>query len=215
MRNIWIVAAIAAGIAAIVGGWLLLRPDGAERADGEPTVISIVVADNEMMLGQPDAPITVVEYASLTCPHCAAFHTKTFPRVKTNYIDTGKVRWVYRDFPLDQVATAAAKMARCGGPQRFFGYIERLFSTQASWSTAENPRDELKKIAIVGSMTEAEFDACMSDATLEKAIVDGAFAAERDLGVRSTPTFFINGAIVEGNQSFEELETRLLASGGQ
>ena len=113
------------------------------------------VAETEVALGAEDAPITVIEYASLTCPHCAAFHRETFPRLKSDYIDTGRVRYVFRDFPLDQLAFRAAILARCAGPKRYLSFVEVLLSQQESWSGHADPMLALKLLA--GPGLEADF----------------------------------------------------------
>jgi len=163
---------------------------------------------NDMVLGDPGAPITMIEYASLTCPHCASFHNDTFPRIKTEYIDTGKVRLIYRDFPTRPVALAifAAMLARCAGRTGFFGFIEVLYRTQGSWLRANDPVKALGKIARLGGVSQAELDACSNDNDLFQSIRNAQEQANREFGVRSTPTFIINGEKVEGPASYERLK---------
>ena len=168
----------------------------------------------DMELGDKNAPITVYEYASLTCSHCAAFSKETFPEVKKNYIDTGKVRWVLRDFPFDPVATAAFMLAHCAGPERYFGFIEVLFRTQEQWAFVDTPMEELKKIAKQGGFSDESFDACMKNQEIFNHVKAVAQRAAQTFNVRSTPTFFINGERVEGAipyKDFDEILKKKLA----
>lgn len=157
-------------------------------------------------LGSDKAPVTIVEYASLTCPHCAKFANSTFEALKTKYIDTGKVHFIYRDFPFDQVGLRAAMMARCAGPDQFFGFLAVLFKSQESWAGAKDPLDELAKIGRLGGMSKEQFDACMNDKALMDGILNGRLEAEQKLEVKATPTFIINGVKHEGDMPIEEFD---------
>ena len=121
-------------------------------------IVAIEDAMSEMALGSADAPVTMIEYSSLGCPHCAAFHRDTLPRIKKEYIDTGKLRVIYRDFPLGTPALAASMIARCSGPRKFFGFIEILFRSQAQWSRSDNPLEALTRVSRFGGMTEADVE---------------------------------------------------------
>ncbi len=160
----------------------------------------------DMVLGDLEAPIKIVEYASLTCPRCASFHNDVLPRLKADYIDTGKARLVYRDFPLDRVALQAATIARCAGDDRFFGFIEVLYGTQESWARSSTPIDALAGIVRVGGLKREAIDACLAD----KALVDGILAVrlrgDKEFGVRRTPTFVINGEKVVGALTYERFK---------
>src|SRR5690606_5630190 len=123
-------------------------------------------ATGDMVLGQEDAPITIIEYASMTCPHCASFPNETLDPLREKYIDTGKLRLTFREFPFDQLDLRASRLARCAGPQRFFGMLDVLFSQQSSWSRAEDPIQALQRLARLGGISEERFQACMSDQTL-------------------------------------------------
>ena len=160
----------------------------------------------EMALGKSDAPVTMIEYSSLGCPHCAAFHRDTLPRIKTEYIDTGKLRLIYRDFPLGTPALAASMIARCAGPGRFFGFIEIIFRSQAQWSRSKNPLDALSKVARFGGMSEADVGACLKTQALLDYIRRGAANAQEKQKVVSTPTFVIGGQTITGAQSFENFK---------
>lgn len=166
-------------------------------------------------LGSDKAPVTVIEYASFTCPHCAAFENNTFEKFKAKYIDTGKVHYIYRDFPLDQMALRASMMARCAAPDRYFGFVAVLFKQQESWATARSPLAALAKIGLLGGLSKEEFDACMSNKALQDGIVKVELDAQQKLNVHSTPTFIINGTKYEGNMpltDFDKILEPLLAA---
>jgi len=154
-------------------------------------------------LGSADAKVVIVEYASTTCPHCAKFHAESFPTVKKDYIDTGKVRFIFREFPLNDVDLAAVMLARCAPEDKYFPLIEVFFEQQETW-TKGNPRDELFKIAQLAGFTRESFEACLKNEGVAKGILENRDRAEKEFGVESTPTFFINGEILRGAESFEE-----------
>lgn len=166
-------------------------------------------ATGDMVLGAEDAPITVIEYASMTCPHCATFHNDTFPKFKAQYIDTGKVRLIYREFPLDSVALRAAMLARCAGRERFFAFIEVLFQQQKHWARARDPMAALAKLGRVGGIGRKRFESCMTDRELGDSILMTRLKGSSEFEVSSTPTFIINGEKHPGNMSLEQFE-RLL-----
>ncbi len=160
----------------------------------------------DMELGAKDAPVTVIEYASLTCSHCAQFNADAFPQLKTNYIDTGKVRYILREFPYDEFATSAFMLSRCAGKERYFGFVDVLFHKQAEWAFSENPMVGLLAIAKQGGFSEGTFDACMKNAPIFEHVKDVATRARKEFGVSSTPTFFVNGEKIEGALPFPEFE---------
>ncbi len=162
-------------------------------------------AETEMALGALDAPVTIIEYASMTCPHCARFHLEELPQIKETYIDTGKVRFVYWEFPLGRLALTAAKIARCGGEERFFGFISLFFSKQVEWAGSNDPVDALRKLANVGGLGSVEFDACLANTSLEDGILTSALAASKAHGIDSTPSFVINGELLEGELTVAKL----------
>ncbi len=161
---------------------------------------------SDLALGNANAPVTVIEYASLTCPHCAEFYDVTFPTVKKDLIDTGKIKYIYRDFPLDQMALKAAMLARCSGPQSYYGYIDVLFKQQLSWATERNPIDGLRELARLGGMTNSTFDACMNSKAVEQAVLDSRLQAQKTYKVDSTPSFIINGVTYSGAMSYAEFD---------
>lgn len=158
----------------------------------------------EMALGDEKAPITIIEYASMTCPHCAAFHTTTYPEIKKRYIDTGKVRFIFREFPLDQLALAGFLLARCAGPDKYFPMIETLFQQQKDW-VVQKPLAPLMAIAKQAGMSEAAFNECLQNQKLVDGIEDVRQRAIK-LKVESTPSFFINGKPLRGAFSIEDFE---------
>jgi len=166
--------------------------------------LSFVIKPDDMVLGSADAKVTMVEYASLTCPHCANFHVSTLPALKSEYIDKGLVKLVYRDFPLDGLALRAAMMAQCAGPDRYFGYLELLFGRQVQWATAKDPLEGLAAIGKIGGMTDDQFKTCLTDKTVEQKVLSSALEGEKTYAVRATPTIFIDGLRYSG-MSIEQL----------
>jgi protein-disulfide isomerase len=145
----------------------------------------------EMAQGDEKAPVTIIEYASMTCPHCAAFHASTYPELKKRYIDTGKVRFIFREFPLDQLALAAFLLARCAGPDKYFPMIDTLFQQQKEW-VIQKPLGPLMAIAKQAGMSESAFNECLQNQKLIDGIEDVRQRGIK-LKVESTPSFFING----------------------
>jgi protein-disulfide isomerase len=158
----------------------------------------------DQALGDPNAPVTIIEYASLTCPHCAQFHEDVLPELKERYIAPGKVRLVFRDFPLDQRALAAASLAHCAGPERYFGFIDVLFETQESWARADDYLAALKRLGKLGGLSEAEMDACFADEDLTNRILQSRLDAQNQYDVSSTPSFIIDGKLYPGSRDIDE-----------
>ena len=158
----------------------------------------------EGSLGDPAAPVTIIEYSSLTCPHCAAFQKETLPGLKTRYIDTGKVHFVMRDFPLDQIALRAAVIAHCAGPERYPAFVDVFFQQQASWIRAADPVQALKQLARLGGLGAEQADACLADKAMEDAVLKSRLEAQQKFDVKSTPTFIVNGKSYSGEKSVED-----------
>lgn len=156
----------------------------------------------ERVLGKADAPVTIYEYSSLTCPHCAAFHKETLPKIKEAYIDTGKVKLVMRDFPLDQVALGGALMARCAPEPMYFRLLEVLFANQQTWARANNPLDGMKQYGRLSGMSDDTLNACFKNETLFKQIQDVQAAAQQTFQIQSTPSFVIDGQLYAGSRDF-------------
>ncbi len=199
----------------IVIGLALCSATGlAERALAAPITTDEVMADR--VLGNANAPITMIDFSSLTCPHCADFNTNTLPLIKKKYIDTGKLKLIFRDFPLDQYALKAAMLARCAKPALYFGFIDVLFKDQSQWEHASEPQKALAQIGALGGVSAADFDACMSNKALSDALLAKQLEAQKAYDIKSTPTFvFNNGADkiegARGIETFEEVIDRLLS----
>ena len=207
-----VVIAVAIGIAAYQ-----LSPERVEDAVAPlVTPEAAVVFEDDFILGDRGAPVTLIEFASLTCPHCATFHRDVLPHLKKDYIDTGKIRLVYRDFPTPprELALAAAMLAQCGGEDRFFGFIEVLYRSQERWSRSDNPRRELEQIARMGGMSSSDFDACLDDQALLQKLQARVQRDVKRYGIRSTPSFVLDGRKVrrvETVQQFRDVLDSALA----
>jgi protein-disulfide isomerase len=189
---------LSGGLVAAVGLWTFVS---------SPLVLSESSAaePQEHALGDPQAPVTIIEYASLTCPHCAQFHTAVLPELKERYIATGKVRLIYRDFPLDERALMAAALAHCAGPDRYFGFLDVLFETQSSWARANDYIAALKRLGKLGGMSDEQMDQCLADQELTDGILQTRLEGQNEHQVSSTPTLVINGEVYPGARSSEEL----------
>ena len=175
------------------------------------TPAEIAVLDGPQALpdiveGKADAPATIIEYASMTCSHCAAFHKDVWPAVKAKYVDTGKAKFVLREFPLDRLALAAFMLARCAGPEKREAVVDRLFDHQADWAFGDNPLPKLKEQTIAAGLPEADFDACLKNQALLDQVRTLRDAASAKLGVNSTPTFFVAGKRLSGEHSLEKFD---------
>jgi len=192
MRKIW----LALAAFALLGGLTAASPAHALEAPQ--------VKPDDRVLGKADAPITIFEFFSLTCPHCADFEEHSYPKLKQEWVDTGKAKIVYRDYPLDQNALKAAMVARCAPPERYAAFVEVLFKQQLVWGVQKDPTDALKKIAALGGIGAEQFDKCINDQDLSKQIVAEEYEAQTKFGVESTPTFFINGKKVVGALPYDD-----------
>jgi protein-disulfide isomerase len=165
----------------------------------------------DMALGPAGAPVTITEYASMTCPHCAAFDINVFPKIKSEYIDTGKVRYVFREFPLDIKAAAGSMLARCiakDDSSKYFAVVDLLFKQQSEW-VMKNTTEILTRIGKQAGLSQQQVEDCLKDqGLLDKIEADQKYASEV-LKVDSTPTFFINGEKIKGEASFEEFEKKI------
>jgi protein-disulfide isomerase len=162
----------------------------------------------DMSLGDEKAPVTIIEYASMTCPHCANFHETTYPELKKKYIDTGKVRFIFREFPLDQLAAAAFMLARCGGKERYFPMVETLFQQQRTWAV-QRPLQPLMAIGKQAGLSESGFNECLKNQQVLDGIEDVRKRAAEKLNVQSTPTFFVNGKQLRGAATLAEFEKEM------
>ncbi len=200
-RNLLIAASTVAIVVAIAGieG---LQPAAAQSAGAAELMVPPPLGDR--VLGKEDAPVTVVEYASMTCPHCAHFHETTYPELKKRYIDTGKVRFIFREFPLDPLAAGASMLARCADKEQFFPLIETLFQQQSKWAV-EKPIPQLLAIAKQAGFSEEKFKACLSDQKMLDAMQAEQKRATDKFQVNSTPTLFVNGKKHVGGISIDDL----------
>jgi protein-disulfide isomerase len=176
------------------------------EAQGKVDVAKLMEAGPlpEQALGKADAPVTIVEYASMTCPHCAQFHASTLPELKTKYIDTGKVRLVFREFPFDPRAEAGFMLARCADTN-YFPMIDVLFKQQESWAAGENAKDALLQISKLAGFSQQKFEECLTNQKLLDDIRAVRAKGQGEFNVDSTPTFFINGNQYKGALSVAEI----------
>ena len=211
MRNILvIVGGVAVVIAIAFGVYFGTRgpapgPAPTPVAGAPDKTALLAVQPGDHVLGDPKAPVTLIEYASFTCPHCATFSTAVLPAVKKKWIETGKVKLIYRDFPLDQVAAKAAQLAECAGTDKYFAVIDMIFATQATWAAASDPIAELSKSLRIAGMGEKEVKACLANEAVANAVI-ADYRGGETLGVSSTPTLFVNGEKLSGARPVEELD---------
>ena len=211
MREIWFVGLVALTLA---GAFPAVAQ--APKPPDEATVRNLLApSGQDRMLGQPEAPITIIEYASLSCPHCAHFATEVLPKLKEKWIDPGKARWVLRAFPLDEAALRAEMVARCAPPDRYFALIETLFATQDKWVVAKDWQTALQHIAQLAGVPKAKFDSCVADKALEDQVAQSRLTAASKLSVNSTPTFFINGKKFDGEPTYEAFDKVLSGLAGK
>jgi protein-disulfide isomerase len=210
-------AAIAAILAAARAGFSLWSPIDTAAAQtstgGDVSMTDLLVPGplGDEIQGQADAPVTIVEYASMTCPHCSHFHETTYPEMKKKYIDTGKVRFIFREFPLDPLAAAAAMLARCAGKDKFFPLIDAFFAQQKDW-VVQKPLQPMFAIAKQAGFTQQSFDECLANQQLLNNLEEQRTRATQKFNVNSTPTFFINGKTVRGALTPEELDKQVAPS---
>lgn len=211
-RRTLVVGALAAGA--------LASPAFAQRRPEAPDTVDVAELMQagplgDVAVGNANAPVTLVEYASLTCGHCAAFHTGTLPTLKTKYIETGRVRLVFREFPLNPLDTAASMLARCslnetgqasGDQARYFALVEVFFAQQRSWAFSDNPLAALTAIARQAGFTQAAFEACLNNQPVLTGLNAVRERASQRFQVNSTPTFFLNGRRILGAQPPAEFE---------
>lgn len=159
----------------------------------------------EMVKGDPDAPVTIIEYASMTCGHCASFHNNTWPALEEKYVDTGQARLIVREFPFDPRAAAAFMLARCAPNDGYFPMIDVLFQQQSVWARAQNARTALENIAKLAGFTQESFEACLTDQKLLDDVNAIRTRGAEEFGVNATPTFFINGDKYTGALTLEQM----------
>jgi|TARA_B100001248_G_scaffold171107_1_gene129659 protein-disulfide isomerase len=164
------------------------------------------IQENDFYIGEPEAPVTIIEYASMSCSHCADFHNETLDDLKSEYIDTGKVKFVFRDFPFNYPALAGSMILSCVPEDVRYDYMNALYKLQKNWVMRDHSktRSELYKIMQSGGMQQDEFDACLSDINLENDILEGVMNAQREFNINRTPSFIVNGIVYSGNKNIKE-----------
>ena len=195
-RNMLIATAASALIAPVAMGFHA----GAARAQAQE------IFPDDRILGQADAPITIIEYSSLTCPHCAKLHREALVEIKETWIADGRARLVFRHFPLDAMALRAAAVADCIEGERFFGFLDLLFKSQKRWARSSPPLKVLGQMARLAGMSQEKFDACANDEAQMDRILERRQDGTQTYDVKSTPTLIINGRKVEGAQDFDLFE---------
>lgn len=218
----WIFALVAVSV--VLGGgiaWSVLpaqekaEPVATQPAPEEKITQPLVPANlpdalkikpTDVVWGNPDAPVQIVEYASLTCPHCATLHTQVLPQIKENFVETGKVKFVYRHLPWDNLAMAAAKISSCAAPEQYENFVGVFMRTQRQWVTAEDPLAAMKQLVRLGGMSGEQVDACLADETLHARLMANKEEAINVLNVKGTPMLFVNAQRVEGAQRYDVIE---------
>ncbi len=202
-----LVVSLLAGLAGCAGG----LPEGVDftsstKTGGAPDAAQLAKPGplEEKTLGTATAPVTIIEYASLGCPICAAYHAQVFPQIKKNFIDTGKVYFIYREFPIGNSPAAAAQAARCVPEKRYFAVNDKFLANRGRWNGRDPNPDLLYKIVQDTGISRAAFDSCMANQKTKDGIVE-VKQRGRELGVKGTPTFFINGQHVQGFTSYDEM----------
>ncbi len=212
---LFIVGAVAAAV--LVGGIVYWRASsdggmtaGGEKKDPDQAALMTPGPLEDISLGKVDAPNTIVEYASMTCPHCAQFQKVVLPELQKKYIDTGQARLILREFPLDGLAVAAFMLARCAGPDRYYPMVDALFETQQTWAVpGAEGKEKLLLIAKQAGFSKEKFDECLADKELFKKIVATRTRGNEEFGVDSTPSFFVNGKRLTGEHTLQDFETAL------
>ncbi len=203
-RQLLSATALFAGATPFLTATGIIGPARADDANPAPADLANPGPEPDIMIGSDKAPVTIIEYASMTCPHCAHFSETTFPELKKRYIDTGKVRYTLRSFPLDALAAAGFMLARCAGNDKYMPMVETLFAKQADWVVKE-PLPPLEEIAKQFGFTDESFKACLANQKVLDEIQAVRDHAVDKLGVNSTPTFFVNGKKLVGDVSMDQL----------
>jgi protein-disulfide isomerase len=199
MHKIWL----------ILAAFCVLAPASLASAAEAPAI-----TPEDHVLGKDDAPLTIIEYASPTCSHCAEFDRDTLPKIKQGWVDTGKAKLVFRIFPLNRIDVRVAMVASCIPPDRYFGFIHELYQSQDTWARGSDPVQAVANFGRLAGAGDAKIKSCLADSALENTIVSEAYAAQKAYGVESTPTFFINGNKMNPNgaQPFEVFDQALTAA---
>ncbi|WP_417475400.1 DsbA family protein [Leisingera sp.] len=205
-----------AAVAVVAGGYALSGFNSQSSLPNNPLVGAAIAQEaevdtstiTEMTLGAEDAPVTLIEYASYTCPHCANFHNDTFKKLKADYIDTGKVKFIYREVYFDRYGLWASMIARCNGPEKFFGITDLIYKGQSDWARAGGASeivDELRKIGRLAGLENDQLEACLQDGTKAQTLVTWYQENATEHGIESTPSFILNGEKIS-NQSYADFK---------
>lgn len=214
-----LMSGVFAAVALVAGAYAVTGFNSQNRLPENPLVGAAFAQEaevdtstiTEMVIGAEDAPITMIEYASYTCPHCANFHSGTFKQLKKDYIDTGKVKFIYREVYFDRYGLWASMIARCAGPEKFFGMTDLIYQGQSEWTRAGGAPeiiDELRKIGRLAGLDNETLEACLQDGTKAQTLVTWYQENATEHGIESTPSFIINGAKV-ANQSYADFKSLL------
>ncbi|MCB4457662.1 DsbA family protein [Leisingera sp. McT4-56] len=211
-----LMSGVLAAVAVVAGGYALSGLGSQSNLPSNPLVGAAIAQEaevdtstiTEMTLGAEDAPVTLIEYASYTCPHCANFHNNTFKQLKADYIDTGKVKFTYREVYFDRYGLWASMIARCSGPEKFFGISDLIYKGQSEWARAGGASeiiDELRKIGRLAGIENDQLEACLQDGEKAQTLVAWYQENATEHGIESTPSFILNGEKIS-NQSYEDFK---------
>ena len=172
-------------------------------------IVDTIEALESKSIGEEKAPIKIIEFASLTCGHCAKFHNEVFPLIKENYIDKGKIFFTYNDFPLDKFALKASIVARCSGNKKFFSFLKVLYNKQKDWTSTQDPFKSLLKIAKLGGLKNDEIKVCVGNKSIEDGLLKQRLKSTKIYDIKATPTLYINGKKYDGDLTFEALKLKI------
>jgi protein-disulfide isomerase len=204
-RRTILMSSLSAALLLGVGAAVVPGPSPARAGEME-------IHPDDRILGAESAPVTIIEYSSLTCPHCAALHRDTLPQVKESWIEPGRARLVFRHYPLDGLALRAAAVADCVEGDRFFAFLELLFKSQSRWAKSDDPLKALEQMARLAGMSGETFETCVNDETAMDRILARAQQGRDTFGIEATPTLIIDGRRVQGARSYEEIDAVLRAA---
>jgi protein-disulfide isomerase len=214
MREIWFATVTLMTVAAALPTLAQNAPAPSTPPSAAALANPLALTPDDRILGKPDAPITIVEYGSLTCPHCAHFATEVLPKLQPKWIDSGKAKLVLRIFPLNEPDLRAAMITRCLPRDKYYAFADTLFASQQQWVVAKDYQAELAKLALLAGMNKTQFNACLSDKTAEDQVLQARLVASQQLQVNSTPTFFINGTKFDGAPEEDAFDAALSKAAG-
>ena len=172
-------------------------------------IVDTIEALEEKSLGKPDAPIKMIEFASLTCGHCARFHNEVMPTIKEKYINNGKIFFTYKDFPLDKFALKASIISRCSGNKNYFSFLDVFYKKQSSWTRSQDPFKSLLKIAKIGGLKDEEIKVCVGNKSIEDGLLKDRLQSSKRYDITATPTIYFNGKKYTGDLTLEALELKI------